>query len=212
MADTPQTNSQSAPSTSPPPPSPHPPFPALRSIAKFKARSHATSKDIHIPLLHQIQSQPPANDNNNPYPSPTPTPKKSPTDTSRLPVRVWVVQVGTNNLTVKTGLGERDVDAWEVLVETLLGVNPTGGECKVLVTGLFYRKDVSGELVDQANGKIRAVVKRLQEKYGADRVVCLAPAAGVKTEEHLVDHVHLNLEGYQLWMAELFPAVNALLG
>ena len=129
-------------------------------------------------------------------------------------VRVWVVQVGTNNLSPKKGLVDKDCEAWEVLVETLLGVNPTatGGECKLLVTGLFYRKDVPEGLVDQANAKIVAVVKRLQGKYGLDRVVFLPPAAAVKTEEHLVDHVHLNLEGYQLWMAELFPAVRAILG
>ncbi|KAH6635883.1 SGNH hydrolase-type esterase domain-containing protein [Chaetomium tenue] len=286
MADTSQTNPKSAPPPSPPPTNPHPPYRALRSIAKFKARSLATSKDTHIPLLRQIQSQPPAN--NPPLPAaagPTvvlvgdsmlermTTTGETPNFTAPWPspamlsdtaltalgksvrrldgcvfnagvggdkvqnvayrlvggdgegglpgllpmlaaggtVRVWVVQVGTNNLSVKKGLVDRDVDAWEVLVETLLGVNPTGGECKVLVTGLFYRKDVSGELVDRANGKIRAVVKRLQEKYGVERVVFLAPAAGVRTEEHLVDHVHLNLEGYQLWMAGLFPAVHALL-
>ena len=128
-------------------------------------------------------------------------------------VRLWVVQVGTNNLSPKKGLVERDCEAWEVLVETLLGVHPTaiGGECRVLVTGLFYRKDVSGELVDQANAKIVAVVKRLQEKHGVDRVVFLPPAAAVKTEQHLVDHVHLNLEGYQLWVAELFPVVRSIL-
>jgi platelet-activating factor acetylhydrolase IB subunit beta/gamma len=128
-------------------------------------------------------------------------------------VRVWVVQVGTNNLSPKKGLVYKDCQAWEVLVETLLGVNPTatGGECKVLVTGLFYRKDVPVALVDQANGKIMAVVKRLQEKYSVDRVVYLPPTAAVKTEEHLVDHVHLSLEGYQLWMTELFPAVRAVL-
>ncbi|KAH6838553.1 SGNH hydrolase-type esterase domain-containing protein [Chaetomium sp. MPI-CAGE-AT-0009] len=290
-SETTATNPQATPTAKPATSEPNPTlFTNLQSIAKFKARSHHTSKDVHIPLLqshtHNAPSQhgptavlvgdsmlermtttgetpnftapwpspamlsdaalaalQPAKDSDDAAPAPDPRRLDrvfnagvggdkiqnvayrlvgAEGEEDRLPgllpmlaacgtVRLWVVQAGTNNLSPKKGLVERDCEALEVLVGTLLGVNPTGGECKVLVTGLFYRKDVSAELVDQANGKIMAVVKRLQERCGEDRVVFLAPAAGVKTEEHLVDHVHLNLEGYQLWTAELFPAVKAIL-
>ncbi|KAK3295293.1 SGNH hydrolase-type esterase domain-containing protein [Chaetomium fimeti] len=293
MADTPETTATSpqATSTADPTDSKNNPIiiAPLQSIAKFKARSHDTSKEVHIPLLQShthnaavqcgptvvlvgdsmLERMTTTGSTPNftaPWPSPAmlsdaalaalhpaadtdiPSPRRLDRvfnagvggdkiqnvayrlvgaepeggEGGGLPgllpmlaacgtVRVWVVQAGTNNLSPKKGLVERDCEALEVLLGTLLGVNPRGGECKVLVTGLFYRKDVSVELVDQANGKIREVVKRLQERCGVGRVVFLAPTAGVKTEEHLVDHVHLNLEGYQLWAAELFPAVKAIL-
>jgi platelet-activating factor acetylhydrolase IB subunit beta/gamma len=126
-------------------------------------------------------------------------------------VRLWVVQAGSNNLTPKRGLKDADRDALRVLVAALLRVEPEGRECRVLVTGLFYRLDVKRELVDEANEKVRGVVRVLNEEFGGERVVFLPAAKGVKAEEHLVDHVHLSLEGYQVWMRELFPAVVGLL-
>lgn len=127
-------------------------------------------------------------------------------------IRLWVVQAGTNNLSPKKGLTDADRDALRVLLETLLDVNPADGEeCRMLVTGLFYRKDVANELVDEANAKICGVVRVLNDKFGSERVVFLPASAEVKTDKHLVDHVHLTLDGYRLWIKELFPAVMSLL-
>jgi platelet-activating factor acetylhydrolase IB subunit beta/gamma len=130
-------------------------------------------------------------------------------------VKLWVVQMGTNNLTVKKGLVDRDVDAMKVLLRGLLAFPLTGveegRESMVLVTGLSYRRDVSRALVDEANKKLVVMVKELNEEVQRERVVFLPATDKVKTEEHLVDHVHLSLGGYQLWVRELFPAVVSLL-
>jgi len=130
---------------------------------------------------------------------------------ARGTVKVWVVHVGTNNLSPKKGLSDGDADALRRVVGAVLQVSPEKGRCKVLVTGLFYRRDVTRELVDRANDKVRQVVEALQEQCGTGRVAYLPPAAAVKPEEHLVDHVHLSLDGYKLWVDELLPKVASIL-
>ncbi|KAK4245709.1 hypothetical protein C7999DRAFT_42793 [Corynascus novoguineensis] len=130
---------------------------------------------------------------------------------ARGTAKVWVVHAGTNNLSPKKGLSDGDADALRRVVGAVLQANPEKGRCKVLVTGLFYRRDVSKELVDLANDKVKRAVEMLQEQCGTERVTYLPPAAAVKPEEHLVDHVHLSLDGYQLWAEELFPKVASIL-
>lgn len=120
-------------------------------------------------------------------------------------VRLWVVHAGTNNLSAKKGLADGDRDALRAVVRALLGMPFPGS--KVLVTGLFYRKDVPPELVDEANGKLMGMVTGLNQEVEGDRVAFVPAPGTVKAEEHLVDHVHLSLEGYRLWVRELFPAV-----
>ncbi|KAL2160686.1 hypothetical protein VTH06DRAFT_882 [Thermothelomyces fergusii] len=122
-------------------------------------------------------------------------------------VRIWVLHVGTNNLSPKKGLSDRDVDALRRVTTALSKVHPERGKCRVLVTGLFYRKDVSRELVDGANEKIQGMVKGLQDECGSERVTYLPPTAAVNSGDHLEDHVHLTLQGYQLWIETLFPSI-----
>ncbi|KAL2267921.1 hypothetical protein VTJ83DRAFT_5198 [Remersonia thermophila] len=126
-------------------------------------------------------------------------------------IKLWVVQAGTNNMMPKKGLRDADREALRVLLRTLLDVNPTGGECRVLVTGLFYRRDLTRELVDKANDKIRLVVDELNEACGGERVAFLPACEEVNPDEHLEDHVHLTPEGYRLWTRKLAPAVLSLL-
>jgi platelet-activating factor acetylhydrolase IB subunit beta/gamma len=266
MTDTPDTPTDSgiAETTT----KPEPTFTALQTIAKFKARSHDTSKNTHIPLLHSHTNNAPnhgptvvlvgdsmfermtttgetpnftapwpspamlddttltkISDNHNPpmnrltrvfnagvggdkiqniayrlagAPHPNEEDRNLPGLLPMLArcetVRVWAVQAGTNNLSPKQGVRDADVAA--------LGV---------LVTGLFYRKDVAVELVDKANEKVRGLCKGLEERFGQGRVRYLHPPTAVKVEEHLVDHVHLSLDGYRLWAEELFMAVSGFL-
>ncbi|KAL2128970.1 hypothetical protein VTI74DRAFT_8409 [Chaetomium olivicolor] len=270
--------------TQPPPAGPQPnadtnvtfPFAPLRAIAKRKARSHETSKAVHLPLLQSHLSAGPevvlvgdsmfermTTTGQSPnFVSAWPSAamlsdamlaslnverlervfnagvggdqiqnvafrlvgERCPEDEEKdlpgiLPVlaecgsvKLWVVHVGTNHLSHKKGLRDRDRDALAVLLRALLGVNPRAGPgCRVLVTGLFYRKDVPRALVDETNAKLERVVKGLNEVLGEERVVFLHAVEEVKTEEHLVDHVHLNLEGYQLWVRRLFLKVVEML-
>ncbi|KAK4160713.1 SGNH hydrolase-type esterase domain-containing protein [Cladorrhinum sp. PSN259] len=141
-------------------------------------------------------------------------------------VKVWLIHAGTNNLTSKRGLSDSDAEALRVLVKAVLKVQEAPGGIKktrVIVTGLFYRKDVPDEKVDEANKKIQNVVGRLNDEeevgHGGDdglagegRVSWLDPPPGIKKEEHLDDHVHLNLEGYRIWVGEvMYPAVSKVL-
>jgi len=134
-------------------------------------------------------------------------------------VKLWVIHAGTNNLKPKSGLSDQDVAALEALLRVVLEINGAPGvSTRVIMTAILYRKDVSDEKVDDANQKIKGVVDKLNQESGgmlADkRVTWLGPDAvkGLRKEEHLMDHVHLNLEGYRIWVREaLFPEVVRVL-
>ncbi|KAK3938452.1 hypothetical protein QBC46DRAFT_390160 [Diplogelasinospora grovesii] len=130
------------------------------------------------------------------------------------PIKLWVVQAGTNNLHLKKGLMDKDRDAMQLLLQAL--VKLSGNDCKILLTGLFPRTDIKRELIDQANDKLREMVghmntelEKVEEKE--ERVVFL-PAPEINADEHLEDHVHLNLTGYRLWARGLVPKVIEILG
>jgi platelet-activating factor acetylhydrolase IB subunit beta/gamma len=77
--------------------------------------------------------------------------------------KLWVIQAGTNNLTPKKGLNDKSLDSMEVLLRTLHGLTCPGS--RFLLTGLFYRTDVSNELVDKANAALQALVAKLQQEF-----------------------------------------------
>ncbi|KAK4450462.1 SGNH hydrolase-type esterase domain-containing protein [Podospora aff. communis PSN243] len=120
-------------------------------------------------------------------------------------VKLWAIHAGTNNLTPKKGLADGDVQALEAMLRVVLSIDGAPGvRTRVVVTALHYRRDVPDGKVDEANGKLRGLVGRLDgdEELGRGRVSWLGPARGVVKEEHLVDHVHLSLEGYRVWVGE----------
>ncbi|KAK3373137.1 hypothetical protein B0T24DRAFT_622189 [Lasiosphaeria ovina] len=129
-------------------------------------------------------------------------------------VKLWVVQAGTNNLAPKKGLRDGDLDALRTMVRSLLLVpspSPEVVPSRVLLTGLFPRKDFPRALTDAANDKLVDLVRSLNAEPGNERVVFLPPAEDVLVDSHLVDHVHLSLEGYVIWVRKLFPAVIDML-
>lgn len=126
-------------------------------------------------------------------------------------VRLWAVQAGTNNLSPKRGLIDVDRDALRALLQSLR-ISSVRWDCKVLLTGVFPRKDISSGLIDEADGKLLAMVKELNVEQGRESLIFLPPTETIKPDEHLVDHVHLNVEGYRLWAWTLFPAALAALG
>jgi platelet-activating factor acetylhydrolase IB subunit beta/gamma len=242
----------------------------LKPIAKFKARSYETSKDVHIPLLPSHTKDNPDNGptvvllgdsmiermittgetpNLAPWPSPAMfsdellaeyqledrppicrldgvfnagvggdtiqnvayrlvgdeergLPGLLPLLAQCGTVKLWVVHIGTNNLSRKRGFGFENTKALEVLIEALLNVSPL-----VMLTGLFDRKDMPPEVMSEAYNEMKGVVKVLMERCGMDRVFFNPFPLGYKMEEHLVDHVHLNLDGYRLWVEYLFMSV-----
>jgi platelet-activating factor acetylhydrolase IB subunit beta/gamma len=128
-------------------------------------------------------------------------------------VRLWVVHIGSNNLTPKRALTPEDLYALEVLVDTLAMVGTRGVRGKVLLTGILDRTDVPKNLVAKANQDLKSLWNILSDRWGPDRVYWYAPACwrDLDTTTHLDDHVHLNLAGYRWWMESFFLKVVLLL-
>ncbi|KUI53056.1 hypothetical protein VP1G_00459 [Cytospora mali] len=81
-------------------------------------------------------------------------------------VKLWVVQAGTNNLHPKKGLTDQSVQAFGVLLESILNISDVSTH--ILVTGLFYRKDIKKELVDQANTKLKNLVDEIAREIAPE--------------------------------------------
>ncbi|KAF6816023.1 acetylhydrolase [Colletotrichum plurivorum] len=113
-------------------------------------------------------------------------------------VRVWVLHVGTNNLHPKRGLREKDLELLRLIVGALL---EAGG--RVLLVGLFQRRDVGDGLVGEANEGYRRIVR----EFGSS--VEFVEPAEVEMDRCLQDHVHLNEEGYRVWGEVLMKRVVA---
>ena len=120
-------------------------------------------------------------------------------------VQLWVVHVGTNNLSPKKGWSRADEAALRELAGALLAANPT---CKVVLTRLLARTDVPWEIVSGVNETVKGIAEQLMEEVGSERVDYWNPPGAdtwLNREKHLDDHVHLNLEGYRLWVEVLHP-------
>ncbi|KAF2012521.1 hypothetical protein BU24DRAFT_253371 [Aaosphaeria arxii CBS 175.79] len=123
-------------------------------------------------------------------------------------VKLWVLVSGTNNLHPKRGLREADVESWRVLVEGCLRVAPGS---RLLACDMFYRLDVSDELVDRGNDMLKGIVGDINREFGEERVVWIE-SRGAVGKDMLVDHVHLDERGYQAWDNRLFPFIRDTLG
>ena len=123
--------------------------------------------------------------------------------------KLWVLSIGTNNLRVKgrDGLKEDEIEAFVVLVAAILRAAP---ESTVLMTELSYRKDIDEAIVDVVNRQFLEVLKDFNAAFGMERAVWHELPVLTK-EQHLLDHVHFNKEGYRMWDAKLFNHVQALL-
>ncbi|RYP30534.1 hypothetical protein DL767_006211 [Monosporascus sp. MG133] len=78
-------------------------------------------------------------------------------------IDIWVVHAGTNNLHPKRGLTNVDVNKLRLLLEAALRISRP--ETNLLLTGLFYRKDIADGLVDDANRKLEALVESMNENF-----------------------------------------------
>ncbi|KAL1797595.1 hypothetical protein ACET3X_004201 [Alternaria dauci] len=140
----------------------------------------------------------------------------------RCNIKVWILASGTNNLHAKHPFREQDVESWRVLVEACLRLAP---ESTVLACDMAYRKDIADGFVDESNRMLKEVVegmnKTLQkeaeeedglqgDRYHNDRVKWV-DSRHVISKDMLVDHVHLNEEGYRAWDAVLWPLVAEVL-
>jgi lysophospholipase L1-like esterase len=119
-------------------------------------------------------------------------------------VKLWVVMIGTNNL--RKALKKVEVEQYRLLLQALLRISTTS---KILCCEIFKRKDIEDGHVEQSNRAIRGVIEEMNGNLG-ERVFWIEAPNGV-TKERLVDHVHLDEEGYRIWDEVLYKRVQELL-
>lgn len=121
-------------------------------------------------------------------------------------MKLWVVMVGTNNL--KKALKGLEVERYRVLLQALSRIAPGS---KVAVCDVFRRKDINDSFVEKSNEMLMSLVGQMNGNLGEERVVWVDAPEGV-TKERLVDHVHLDEEGYGIWDVVLYQKIEELLG
>jgi lysophospholipase L1-like esterase len=119
-------------------------------------------------------------------------------------VKLWVVMIGTNNL--KKALKKVEVERYRLLLQALLRISPTS---RILCCEIFKRKDIVDYHVKESNRAIRGVLEEMNGNLG-EKIFWVEAPEGV-TKERLVDHVHLDKEGYRLWDELLYARVEELL-
>lgn len=122
-------------------------------------------------------------------------------------IKLWILASGTNNLHAKRPFREADVQSYRLLLEACLRIEPRS---TVLACDMFYRKDILDEVVERSNELLKSVVEDVNKEIGDERVVWVE-ARGKLGKENLVDHVHLNGEGYEIWGNVLWPHVQSVL-
>jgi lysophospholipase L1-like esterase len=119
--------------------------------------------------------------------------------------KIWIVCVGTNDLRPNRTLGDKELEAYKVLLQACLR---TSVGSRILATAVTYRKDIPDAIVDASNERLKRVGEKLNEEVGCEVVRWLDKPEGLDKERHLVDHVHFNEEGYWVWDEVLFPVVE----
>ncbi|KAE9367139.1 SGNH hydrolase [Stipitochalara longipes BDJ] len=124
-------------------------------------------------------------------------------------VKVWVVMVGTNNLKKTHPLLPVEVERYRLLLQSLLSISP---KSQIIACGLFKRKDVGDQYVEESNELLRNMLSDFDKNLGIGQTIHWVEAPVGITKEHLVDHVHLNEEGYRIWDQTLYVKLQELLG
>ncbi|KUJ22128.1 SGNH hydrolase [Mollisia scopiformis] len=114
-------------------------------------------------------------------------------------IKICIVMVGTNNLGKKTPL---KVDKYRLLVQALLRISD-----RVLCCEIFKRKDIEYSVVEESNRMLREMIGDVNTNLKDERVRWLEapPEIGM---ERLVDHVHLDEEGYGIWDKVLWERIE----
>ncbi|CZT06980.1 uncharacterized protein RAG0_12549 [Rhynchosporium agropyri] len=103
-----------------------------------------------------------------------------------------------------------DIDRWSIakMVQALLRIAP---QSRILACGIFQRKDVDDGTMERANMMLKELAGEINKHLDGENVFWVDAPGGVKKEEHVVDHAHLNEEGYRIWDEVLYPKIIGLL-
>lgn len=127
-------------------------------------------------------------------------------------IKLWILVSGTNNLHPKRPFQESDIASYRRLVKACLKIAPAS---KVLAGDMFYRKDIPDEIVENSNEMLKCVVEQMNNRFvenGGQKRILWVEARDLVGKDVLVDHVHLNEDGYNIWDGVLWPVVEDVLG
>lgn len=118
-------------------------------------------------------------------------------------IKLWILASGTNNLHPKRAFRASDVESWKLLVEACLRIAP---KSRVVACDVLYRQDIPDGIVDASNQSLKECLDGIN-----DERVTWVGARHMISKEMLVDKVHLNEEGYEVWDGVLWPHVARVL-
>jgi lysophospholipase L1-like esterase len=124
-------------------------------------------------------------------------------------VKIWVVMVGTNNLKKTHALLPVEVQRYRLLLQSLVLISPRS---QIIACEIFKRKDIGDQYVEESNELLRNMLNDFNKNLGNGQRTHWVEAPMGITKERLVDHVHLNEEGYRIWDQTLYVKVQELLG
>lgn len=205
---------------------------------KYKARSHDTYTDCHLPELEQLSANNKSIDVvfiGDSMLERLKTTGKS-TKVAQMP-STFNAGVGGDkieNVLYRLGLGmmarlsERNVRLWVVMVGTnnlkkalkpkeielhrllLQALLEMSPESRAITCEIFKRKDVDDAHVDSSNRLLQEVAREMNECLGEEKIFW-QPAPTSITKKDLEDHVHLNEKAYGVWDEVLYPRIQELL-
>ncbi|KAF7862790.1 uncharacterized protein EAF02_010339 [Botrytis sinoallii] len=111
-------------------------------------------------------------------------------DTIPNKVGMVIVNIGSNDLK-KPGRSLTEAQLYQFALH-LEALRRTFPRARIVVTALFYKKDVHLSDVDRSNEDLQSIVS------GLPSVEWLA-APEIDLDDHYEDHVHLNRAGYEVW-------------
>ena len=125
-------------------------------------------------------------------------------------VRLWVIHIGSNNLRRGCGpLRSFEIAQLRLLLDTVLCVSDA--ETKVLLCGIFERRDIRVEQVRRSNELMLQAVHEINSQQGKERNFWQGQPQEIDLRKHLADKAHLNRKGYEIWDQTLSARITELI-
>lgn len=112
--------------------------------------------------------------------------------------------IGTNNLKNKKPMKGDEFEMYRLLLQALLRMS--NKESRIVCCEMFKRKDIDDEHVEESNRMLREMIEGMGMNLGKERIRWIAAPKEI-TKDRLVDHVHLDEEGYRMWDEVLYPLI-----
>ena len=125
-------------------------------------------------------------------------------------VRLWVIHIGSNNL--RRGYGRLrpfEIAQIRLLLDAVLCASDA--ETKVLLCGIFERRDIGGEQVRRSNELMLQAVHETNSQQGMERIFWQGQPQQIDLRKHLADKAHLNRKGYEIWDQALSTRITELI-